>query len=101
MRHGFMGSALCLWLQFRETCLELKVSFPLFQVKTVVIGLGAGLLPMFMKKCLPSLEIEVVELDPVVRDVARDYFGFREDERLKVHVTDGIEFVREKADSGA
>ncbi|KAL0392577.1 UNVERIFIED_CONTAM: eEF1A lysine and N-terminal methyltransferase [Sesamum radiatum] len=70
-------------------------------VKTVVIGLGAGLLPMFMKKCLPSLEIEVVELDPVVRDVARDYFGFREDERLKVHVTDGIEFVREKADSGA
>ncbi|XP_011073798.1 methyltransferase-like protein 13 isoform X2 [Sesamum indicum] len=70
-------------------------------VKTVVIGLGAGLLPMFMKKCLPSLQIEVVELDPVVRDVARDYFGFREDERLKVHVADGIEFVREKADSGA
>ncbi|KAK4433816.1 eEF1A lysine and N-terminal methyltransferase [Sesamum alatum] len=70
-------------------------------VKTVVIGLGAGLLPMFMRKSLPSLEIEVVELDPVVLDVARDYFGFREDGHLKVHLTDGIEFVREKADSGA
>ncbi|KAG8375987.1 hypothetical protein BUALT_Bualt09G0016200 [Buddleja alternifolia] len=70
-------------------------------VKTVVIGLGAGLLPMFMKKCLPSLEIEVVELDPVVLDVASNYFGFREDERLKVHITDGIMFVREKADIDA
>ncbi|KAL6580735.1 hypothetical protein OROMI_006658 [Orobanche minor] len=70
-------------------------------VQTVVIGLGAGLLPMFMKNCLPSLRIEVVELDPVVLDVAREYFGFREDERLKVNITDGIEFVRAKADSSA
>ncbi|KAK6122905.1 hypothetical protein DH2020_043371 [Rehmannia glutinosa] len=65
-------------------------------IQTVVIGLGAGLLPMFMKNCLPSLMIEVVELDPVVLDVAREYFGFREDERLKVHITDGIKFVRRK-----
>ncbi|KAI3459687.1 hypothetical protein Pfo_016350 [Paulownia fortunei] len=70
-------------------------------VKTVVIGLGAGLLPMFMKNCLPSLKIEIAELDPVVLDVAREYFGFREDERVKVHITDGIKFVREKADSKA
>ncbi|KAI3459692.1 hypothetical protein Pfo_016355 [Paulownia fortunei] len=70
-------------------------------VKTVVIGLGAGLLPMFMKNCLPSLKIEVVELDPVVLDVAKEYFGFIEDERLKVHITDGIKFVRKKADSEA
>ncbi|KAL3828407.1 hypothetical protein ACJIZ3_017209 [Penstemon smallii] len=70
-------------------------------VKTVVIGLGAGLLPMFLKKCLASLEIEVVELDHVVLDLARDYFGFREDERLKVHIKDGIKFVREIANPEA
>ncbi|XP_042059223.1 eEF1A lysine and N-terminal methyltransferase-like [Salvia splendens] len=68
-------------------------------VKTAVLGLGAGLLPMFMKKNLPTLQIEVIELDPVVLDVARDFFGFEEDERLKVHVTDGIKFVKEIADS--
>ncbi|KAL2529848.1 S-adenosyl-L-methionine-dependent methyltransferase superfamily protein [Forsythia ovata] len=39
----------------------------------------------------------VVELDPVVLDVARDYFSFGEDKHLKVHITDGIKFVREIA----
>ncbi|GFP80678.1 methyltransferase-like protein 13 [Phtheirospermum japonicum] len=70
-------------------------------IQTAVIGLGAGLLPMFMKNRLPSLKIEVVELDPVILDVAREYFGFRKDEHLKVNITDGIQFVREKADSDA
>ncbi|EYU32695.1 hypothetical protein MIMGU_mgv1a002614mg [Erythranthe guttata] len=31
-------------------------------IKTVVIGLGAGLLPMFMKNCLPFCQIEVAAL---------------------------------------
>ncbi|XP_073128058.1 uncharacterized protein [Henckelia pumila] len=70
-------------------------------VKTVVIGLGAGLLPMFFRKNLPFLEIEVVELDPVVLDVARRYFGFREDQHLKAHIADGIKFVRDIENSEA
>lgn len=71
------------------------------KVKTVVIGLGAGLLPMFFQKNLPFLEIEAVELDPVVLDVARHYFGFREDQHLKVHIADGIKFVRDIENSEA
>ncbi|KAL8045200.1 hypothetical protein ABFX02_08G097400 [Erythranthe guttata] len=70
-------------------------------VKTVIIGLGPGILPMFMRNRLPSLKIEVVELDPAVLNVARNYFGFTEDERLKVHITDAIKFVRERANSEA
>ncbi|KAL7119335.1 hypothetical protein ACP275_02G056500 [Erythranthe tilingii] len=70
-------------------------------VKTVIIGLGAGLLPMCMRKYIPSLKIEVVELDPVVLKVAKEYFDFAEDERLKVHITDPIKFVREIANSDA
>ncbi|KAM7488923.1 hypothetical protein LguiB_026407 [Lonicera macranthoides] len=70
-------------------------------VKAIVIGLGAGLLPMYLHKSLPFLYIEVVELDPVVLDLAKDYFGFKEDEHLKVHITDGIEFVKEAANNGA
>ncbi|KAJ9541614.1 hypothetical protein OSB04_028120 [Centaurea solstitialis] len=66
-------------------------------VRAVVIGLGAGLLPMFLHECIPFLHVEVAELDPVVVELARDYFGFREDEQLKVHVTDGIKFVEDVA----
>ncbi|KAH1050688.1 hypothetical protein GLYMA_08G111100v4 [Glycine max] len=45
-------------------------------VKAVIIGLGAGLLPMFLHGCIPFLEIEV-------------------------HIADGIQFVREIDSSGA
>lgn len=30
------------------------------QVKAVVIGLGAGLLPMFLNRCLPFVHTEVI-----------------------------------------
>nr|DAD23992.1 TPA_asm: hypothetical protein HUJ06_025455 [Nelumbo nucifera] len=66
-------------------------------VKAVIIGLGAGLLPMFLRACMPFLEIEVVELDPVISDLARDHFGFTEDKQLKVLIADGVEFVRKVA----
>nr|XP_027191646.1 methyltransferase-like protein 13 isoform X3 [Cicer arietinum] len=69
-------------------------------VKAVIIGLGAGLLPMFLHRCIPVLEIEAVELDPVIVDIAREYFSFVDDKRLKVHISDGIQFVRENASSG-
>ncbi|KAL8042298.1 hypothetical protein ABFX02_09G042000 [Erythranthe guttata] len=70
-------------------------------VETVVIGLGAGMLAMFMKNWIPNLNIEVIEIDQVVVDVAKEHFGFKEDERLRVRIADGIEFVREKADCEA
>ncbi|CAL5214091.1 unnamed protein product [Lathyrus oleraceus] len=70
-------------------------------VKAVIIGLGAGLLPMFLHSCIPVLEIKAVELDPVVAHIAREYFSFVEDKRLKVHIADGIQFIRESTSSGA
>lgn len=70
-------------------------------VKAVVIGLGAGLLPMFLKRCLPFVHTEVVELDPVVLKLAKEYFGFVEDDCLQAHVADGIQFVRNIANSAA
>ncbi|KAL1323314.1 hypothetical protein HN51_033651 [Arachis hypogaea] len=70
-------------------------------VKAVIIGLGAGLLPMFLHGCIPFLEMEAVELDPAILDIAKDYFGFVEDNRLKVHVADGVQFVRDFTSSAA
>ncbi|GMH28276.1 hypothetical protein Nepgr_030119 [Nepenthes gracilis] len=64
------------------------------KVEAAVIGLGAGLLPMFLHRSMPFFQIEVVELDPVVLEIARDHFGFYEDKRLKVHLFDGIQFVK-------
>ena len=62
--------------------------------RALFVGLGAGTAPQRYRKLLPQLQAEVVELDPAVVEVARVYFGFREDERLRVAVGDGRQYLR-------
>ncbi len=61
--------------------------------RALVVGLGGGSFPMLLCRCLPRMEVDVVELNPVVVDVARRFFGVREDERLRIHVEDGARFM--------
>jgi spermidine synthase len=59
----------------------------------LVVGLGGGTLPGFLRKHYPDAAIDVAEIDPDVVEVAKAYFGFREDELMRVHVGDGREFI--------
>lgn len=59
----------------------------------LVVGLGGGTLPMFLRKYYPNATIDAVDIDPEVVDVARKFFGFREDGLMKAHVGDGRRFV--------
>jgi spermidine synthase len=61
--------------------------------RVLVVGIGGGTMPMFLRKYYPKATIDAVDIDPDVVQVAKDYFGFREDERLKAHVGDGRAFV--------
>ncbi len=45
-----------------------------------------------------QLSLDVVELDPEVLSVAEKWFGFRQSERVRVHVSDGVQFVEDAAD---
>jgi spermidine synthase len=63
--------------------------------RVLLIGLGGGTFPMFVRRHLPDASIDVVEIDPVVVEVASGHLGFREDERMVVHVADGRRFVEE------
>ena len=42
-----------------------------------------------------DVTVDVVEIDPVVVDVAKRYFGVEESDRLNVYVADGRQFLRE------
>ncbi len=68
--------------------------------RVLVIGLGGGVIPMAMRRVDPALRIDVVELDPAVVAVAKRYFGFREDPRLRTHIGDGRVFARRQARAG-
>jgi spermidine synthase len=61
------------------------------------IGLGGGSLPKKYRRDYPAMRIDVAEIDPEVVDVARRFFGFREDPAMTVTVTDGRSFLRRKA----
>lgn len=62
-------------------------------VSLLLIGLGGGGLPQFLRDFVPDAVIEVVELDPVVLGVAKEWFGFRPDDRLTVTLGDGLEHI--------
>jgi len=59
-----------------------------------VIGLGGGSTQRSFEHYYPRTKIESVEIDPVVLQVAKDYFNFKESERQKVHLEDGRMFLR-------
>ena len=61
--------------------------------RILMVGLGGGTLPGFFRSQLPHLEIDVVELDPVVLEVAETFCGFSEDARLHVYLEDARDFI--------
>ena len=48
---------------------------------------------MFLRAHYPAATIDVAEIDPDVVDVAKRFFGFREDERMRARVGDGRQFI--------
>lgn len=63
--------------------------------RILIVGLGGGTIPMFLHKHYPRATIDVVDIDPVVVDVAQRFFGFRQDARLRAHVGDGRRFIEQ------
>ncbi|CAL1541569.1 unnamed protein product [Lymnaea stagnalis] len=69
-------------------------------ISGVLVGLGGGAFPSFLHSTFPQVTLEAVELDPSVVDIAQSWFDLKQDERLKVHVADGLNFLTELVASG-
>ena len=67
----------------------------------LVAGLGGGTLPDALADLLPEARIDVVEVDPAVVRAAQRHFGFRESERMRVHVADARVFAKRALARGA
>ena len=66
--------------------------------RVLVVGLGGGSLPSLLRKHFPRLVIDVVDIDPVVVEVAKKFFGFREDAAMRVVVDDGRHYLQQYRD---
>lgn len=65
-----------------------------------VIGLGGGIVTRTLGKLYPDAEIDTVELDPAVVNVAQNYFGFKPNPKVRVHVGDGRVFLKHAIQDG-
>jgi spermidine synthase len=63
--------------------------------RVLLFGLGGGRLQMVLHHYLERTSLCTVELDPVVSEVARRFFGILPDERQRVIVKEGRDYLRE------
>jgi spermidine synthase len=61
--------------------------------RVLVIGVGGGSIPMFLHKYYPSAHIDVVDIDPQIIALAKQYFNFAENRSLRSHAQDGRAFI--------
>ena len=94
----------------RQSCMDMKrpdhmvMNYPKMMLAALyvnpqprsilIIGLGGGTIPRALSQLLPQSSIDVVEIDPAVTQVAKQYFLFATNERMRVTEADGRVFVK-------
>lgn len=61
----------------------------------LMLGMGTGNFAKGLLELVPDIEsIDIVEIDKEVLSIARQYFNFKENPKIKVHIQDAMEFVK-------
>ncbi len=64
------------------------------QERILIVGLGGGGMIRFFHHQFPNSIVEVVEIDPAVVRVAKEYFETDEKKGIKIHTADAFEFLK-------
>jgi spermidine synthase len=94
----------------RQSCVDMQqprrivLSYPQFMLSSLyvnpqprsilLIGLGGGTLPRAINELLPDAQLDVVEIDPAVVQVAKRFFAFAENQHTHVIESDGRVYVK-------
>ena len=62
--------------------------------RILIIGLGGGTMSNTLAQLYPQSQIDNVEIDQAVIKVARDYFGFFENNQIKTYNQDGRIYIK-------
>lgn len=60
----------------------------------LVMGLGGGVIPMILERINRRCNIDVVEIDPEMTKVAKQYFNFNKTSRMRLFIDDAFTFVK-------
>ena len=73
--------------------MSIATIYPEEPKKILMLGLGAGSISTYLGRFMPDAEIDTVEIDRRVIDVAKEYFGLRETKRVRYMAADGRVFL--------
>jgi len=60
----------------------------------LMLGMGTGKFAASLEELIPNLEkFDIVDIDEQVSSVAKNYFEFKENSKIKVHIDNAINFV--------
>lgn len=77
----------------REMMAPLLLRAEAWPRRVLVIGLGAASVLKFLWRQRPEAKFTVIEIDPQVEFVARQYFKLPDDPRIAIRIADGADFV--------
>jgi spermidine synthase len=66
--------------------------------KVCLIGLGGGYIPTVFRMHLPKVQLQTVEVDPLVEKLAKEYFSFAVPAGQKLAIDDGRQFLKKSPD---
>lgn len=62
--------------------------------RVLVVGLGGGTIPLTFADLYPDTQIDIVEIDEAVFNVAKEFFFFEENDNMRVTVNDARVFIK-------
>lgn len=71
------------------------------QPHVLVIGGGGYTFPRYVMEVMPEARMDVVEIDPAVTQVAKEYLGLKDYPGLNIYHMDGRQYVAEVAAPGS
>ncbi|KAJ1373071.1 hypothetical protein KIN20_035402 [Parelaphostrongylus tenuis] len=71
------------------------------EAKVLCVGLSDGYLNSYLYHHFPKMDLTIVELDPMIVQIARKWFDLDEDHRQRVIIDDGLKYMRNVADNGS
>ncbi|RCN47782.1 hypothetical protein ANCCAN_06119 [Ancylostoma caninum] len=69
-------------------------------VRLLTIGLGAGYVNSYLHHHFPEMEITIVEIDPKMVEIARKWFDLTLDDRQRLIISDGFDYIKEAVEKG-
>ena len=67
--------------------------------RALVIGGGIYSVPKQLLVDIPDIQVDVAEIEPSLYDLAKKYFGLKDDPRLSNYVVDGRRFLHDSTDT--